>query len=132
MHPTNKVEIKKPCHENWDAMTLNDKGRFCEVCQLTVVDFTTKTPEEISLLLKSSSSEHQCGNFNSWDVKSENKLDKLLWKLNTKGFRYVALFILGIMVLVGCRTRRTSGAYTWSSQSPRTSDELFIKNDSIQ
>ena len=131
MRSINQVEIKKPCHENWDAMTLNDKGRFCKVCQLTVIDFTTKTPEEISLLLKSSSSEHQCGNFNSWDVTSENKLDKLLWKLNTKGFRYATLFIIGVMVLVGCRTRYTKGMHAYP-KSLRKLDQVQQTKDSIK
>lgn len=132
MKSIRQVEIKKPCHENWEAMKPNEKGRFCNNCQTTVIDFTTKTPEEISIFLKQNSNQSICGNYNSWNVKSNNKLDNLIWKLNTKGFRYAALFIIGLMVLIGCRTRRTLGAISWDSQSPRTLDEMEISKDSIK
>jgi hypothetical protein len=132
MKSIRQVEIKKPCYENWEAMKPDEKGRFCDSCQTTVIDFTTKTPEEISIFLNQNSNQPICGNYNSWNVKSNNKLDNLIWKLNTKGFRYAALFIIGLMVLIGCRTRRTLGAIAGASQSPRTLDEIEVSKDSIK
>ncbi len=43
----NPIIIPKPCHENWDAMTPNEQGRFCNTCAKTVVDATALTNEEI-------------------------------------------------------------------------------------
>jgi len=128
-----QVEIKKPCHENWEAMIPNEKGRFCDSCQTTVIDFTTKTPEEILSILSATSNQHTCGHFNRWDVKTDNKIDNLIWKLSTKGFRYVALLVVSVLILFGCRTRkgRTQGPPTYG-QSPRTLDEIEISKDSIK
>lgn len=42
-----KLNIPKPCHENWDAMTPKEKGRFCKVCSKTVRDFTNSSDEEL-------------------------------------------------------------------------------------
>ena len=42
-----KLELTNPCHENWDAMTASEQGRYCGSCQKTVVDFTTMTDREI-------------------------------------------------------------------------------------
>ena len=37
------LSIPTPCHEDWDKMTPNERGRFCSNCQKTVVDFTKWT-----------------------------------------------------------------------------------------
>lgn len=42
-----KLIIRKPCHENWNAMTPVEKGRFCLVCSKTVKDFTKLSDDEI-------------------------------------------------------------------------------------
>ena len=41
------LSIPKPCHENWDTMLPNEKGRHCFSCQKTVVDFTKMTDTQI-------------------------------------------------------------------------------------
>ncbi|GAA5083016.1 hypothetical protein GCM10023210_01040 [Chryseobacterium ginsengisoli] len=58
-----KLTIPKPCHENWEAMTPEEKGRFCSVCSKTVRDFTVASDEEI-LNVFSTNSENICGKFN--------------------------------------------------------------------
>ena len=57
-----KITIPKPCHENWETMTQEQKGRFCSVCSKTVRDFTDASDEEIVQTL-SGSSENICGKF---------------------------------------------------------------------
>lgn len=47
MQEIGKFVIKEPCHEDWEKMTPQQQGRFCEVCAKCVVDLTQKTPEEI-------------------------------------------------------------------------------------
>ncbi|MCE3074758.1 hypothetical protein [Chryseobacterium gwangjuense] len=57
-----KITIPTPCHENWEAMTPEEKGRFCSVCSKTVRDFTVSSDEEIMEVF-SNSTEEICGNF---------------------------------------------------------------------
>lgn len=42
-----KFTIGTPCHENWNAMSQADKGRFCDVCAKCVVDLTGKSQRQI-------------------------------------------------------------------------------------
>lgn len=58
--PVLAVQILKPCHESWEAMTPTAAGRHCAACQKTVVDFTWKTDAEILAILASASGE-TCG-----------------------------------------------------------------------
>lgn len=57
-----KININKPCPENWDMMSLAEKGRFCDVCSKNVHDFTMSSDEEmISEIFKN---KNICGKFN--------------------------------------------------------------------
>jgi hypothetical protein len=58
-----KITLPKPCHENWEEMTPQEKGRFCAVCSKTVRDFTKDSDDEILDYFSDSSSENICGNF---------------------------------------------------------------------
>lgn len=58
-----KIIIEKPCHENWEEMTPQEKGRFCSVCSKTVRDFTNNSDDEILEVLSKPSSKNICGNF---------------------------------------------------------------------
>lgn len=57
-----KITIPTPCHENWEAMTPEEKGRFCSVCSKTVRDFTVASDDEIRDIF-SNSTEDICGHF---------------------------------------------------------------------
>ncbi|MGL4595961.1 MAG: hypothetical protein ACRCYO_00440, partial [Bacteroidia bacterium] len=41
------VQIPEPCSEDWNKMTPETQGRFCDKCCKVVVDFTEKTTTEI-------------------------------------------------------------------------------------
>jgi hypothetical protein len=42
-----QLHIPTPCHENWENMHPNEKGRHCAACQKTVVDFTLMSDAEV-------------------------------------------------------------------------------------
>lgn len=58
-----EILIKKPCHENWEAMAPNEQGAFCNKCVKTVIDFSSKSLEEIKGFFAGRQEEKICGRF---------------------------------------------------------------------
>lgn len=56
-----RLRLPKPCHENWETMSPDEKGKFCSVCSRTVEDFTGFSDEE--LVRSFSSDKNVCGRF---------------------------------------------------------------------
>lgn len=58
-----KIHIPDPCFEDWDKMTSNEQGSFCQVCSKTVVDFSEKSENEIQSFLLGNMDKKVCGRF---------------------------------------------------------------------
>jgi hypothetical protein len=79
-----QISVPIPCHEDWQTMLPEEKGRFCLSCQKTVIDFSTMTDTEILKHIVDSS-KNLCGNF------SPDQLDRQITELPQRKrnvFRY--------------------------------------------
>lgn len=112
-----KITIPKPCHENWEAMTPNEQGRFCSVCSKTVKDFTNASDDEM-IRAFSDSSGNICGNFR------ESQLNREL------GYSYInslfTKFAVGFMLTAGGFVSLQGQHYSGDTLKERT-DGLIIK-----
>ena len=70
-----KISIPEPCSEKWDEMTPNEKGRHCDSCSKTVVDFRSKTDKEIQNYF--TNHKNVCGRFNNWQLDRDLATPKI-------------------------------------------------------
>lgn len=137
-----KFSIPKPCHEDWDKMTPNDKGRFCDSCVKTVVDFTKKSTTEIQDFLIENKNQNICGHFQT------KQLDTITIEIPNAIFNqqlsFRKLFIVAAFFAMG--TTLFSCKYSDGKQQKienvividtiqkkveKTIDSLQINNDSL-
>lgn len=101
METKTSLRIEKPCHENWNNMLPEEQGKFCMKCAKTVMDFTTKTKDEIVDFFKQRNFETAC-------VRTRNELlDPLQAQLRLKQrlarFAYLLYLAFG-SILFSCNT----------------------------
>lgn len=101
-----KVTIPKPCHENWAAMTPDEKGRFCQVCSKSVRDFTRSSDFEIMQDLSGNSD--ICGNFRA------DQLDRNLSHsfINSLFAKFAVGFVLTSGGIVSAQTQHKVNPHT--------------------
>lgn len=106
-----KITIPTPCHENWQNMTPNEKGRFCSVCSKTVRDFTDSSDEEIVAVFFNATERSTCGNFN----ESQLNRDLQYSFINSLFTKFAVGFIL-----------TTGGFVSLYSQNSMKNDSLKV------
>lgn len=94
-----KIAIPKPCHENWLEMTPNEKGRFCQSCSKTVVDFTNMKTNEIQEFVHNNKQQRICGHI------KQNQLDAINLQISDTIFEqklsFHKLFLLALLLAMG-------------------------------
>lgn len=103
-----KIEINKPCHENWDAMTPNERGAFCAVCSKNVIDFSKQSLDEIKNFFSSfPKSNKVCGRFKEsqlQELSCEHFVNQFLgWKLMNK-MAVVFFLVFGLSLFGNAQT----------------------------
>lgn len=98
-----QITIPKPCHEDRNKMTPNEKGSFCSKCAKTVIDFTQKTNEEIKDFLTEQSGKKVCGRFMNHQLDQPLKSIDIFIPLYLlpKKLSFNKAFVLAIFISFG-------------------------------
>jgi len=94
------IGINTPCSENWNEMSANEKGAFCQKCASQVHDFTKKTNEEIKQTLRSLIGQKVCGRITPNQEETLN-LEFEAWANNSKKHTFQNLLFFSILVVFG-------------------------------
>lgn len=114
------ISIPKPCHENWEAMTPEDKGRFCSVCTKTVFDFTKASDKEIIEHLNKD--KNTCGRFVS------SQLNRDLIVQNEKS----SYWIIATATLFSFLGIGSQSAYSQVKQDTIQTDKKDLNQDAVK
>lgn len=145
------IQIPNPCSENWEIMSLREKGRFCEVCSKCVIDFTQKQQEEINQIFIENKNTSICGRFYSHQLfdNKANKTDRIKNRFFTyipsyfQNNRIILTVFSLILFLTGCSKQKeesctTTGIVfediemdTLKNKNFEMGEPVLIDNDSV-
>jgi hypothetical protein len=92
------ISIPEPCHEDWNKMTPKDKGRFCDSCSKTVIDFTKMNSNEIQNFITQNQEQRICGHFKQTQLESIH-LHVPIQTFASRSFH--KLFLLALLITMG-------------------------------
>ena len=93
------ISIPKPCHEDWNTMSPKEKGRFCDSCAKTVIDFTKMDSFEIQDFISKNKNNRICGHFKQIQLDSINLHIPSKFLEQKKSFH--KLFLLALLIAMG-------------------------------
>jgi len=120
-----KINIPKPCHEDWNQMTPDDTGRFCGSCVKSVVDFTGMKSSEIQDYFKKHQGEKVCGRFRNEQVNDKFDLQIPQSILEVR-MPFSKAFLLTLFVVMG------STLFSCKNQDDATLGEVLIVKDTVE
>ena len=121
MKKTFQLEIKSPCHENFDKMIPNSNGSFCSSCVKNVIDLSTKSDVEISKFMSKVKDKNSiCVRLNSSQL--ETNFDVLESPKNYN-FKYAVAVAASVLL--------TSSLIAQKKQVPKDTIETTRKQNKI-
>lgn len=94
------VRIPEPCHEDWNSMQPDEKGKFCNSCGKAVFDFSTKTDQEIKHILLEYKDQKVCGHFKKSQVDRPLNIKVNLNDL-PKNICFSKAFVIAVFLVFG-------------------------------
>jgi hypothetical protein len=126
-----QISIPTPCHENWDAMTPADKGRFCASCQKTVYDFTSSSDREIASILKNTN--NACGRFRATQLDRDLVIPKeksTLWMAASAAV--VSFLTIGIQESMAQQSASTAQIASQKTKKKKKSTTFLLPEIQIK
>lgn len=128
-----KLEIKEPCHEDWNKMKIGVISRHCDVCEKSVMDFTKMNRAEIITYILSNPNDQVCGRLNrdQFDFHHED-IPILIQTLKmTKPSNSFLILALVCLSLTACAQESPTGNIVTPPPIEHTLGEIAMPPDTI-
>ena len=93
--------INNPCHESWERMNPEEKGRHCGQCCKVVVDFTEMSNDAIATYLQQRTQEKVCGRFKA-DQVAQLPAKRIRFSFQIQRFAAAVLLAFGSFLFASC------------------------------
>jgi lipoprotein-anchoring transpeptidase ErfK/SrfK len=103
------LEIKTPCHENFNNMIPNANGSFCNSCAKNVIDLSTKTNLEVAQFIAKSKDKNICARLNVSQLEQTFEFET---HPKNHNFKYAVAVAASILL--------TSNVVAQENQAPKT------------
>jgi hypothetical protein len=90
------IEIPEPCHEDWQDMTPQEKGRFCDKCCKVVVDFTNMATDKVIEFIQERKNDRVCGRF-----RPDQIVVPVAQKINRQYANRMKIFLAALVLVFG-------------------------------
>jgi hypothetical protein len=107
MNQQGRIEIPKPCHENWADMSQQEQGRHCDVCCKVVIDFTAMPTEKVIEIIAQKKSEKICGRFRN-DQLHVNRAEVKSPRNRYRVFMAALYFVFGGLLFTSCNSHKNT------------------------
>lgn len=81
-----QISIPQPCYEDWNNMTPQQQGRFCDNCQKCVVDFMRFTDVQLYRFIAEHNGQEICGRLKPWQLNRKVALPQKQYSILYKWF----------------------------------------------
>lgn len=90
-----RLAVHEPCHEDWNLMSVEEKGRHCQSCNKVVVDFTGMTDAEIVAHFTTYKG-NTCGRFRTEQLERDIRLGGV--PRTIRPIKYLAVSLLAFQL----------------------------------
>jgi hypothetical protein len=101
-------------------MAPNEQGRHCLQCCKTVVDFTSKEPEEIMGYLKEHSSQNVCGRFMPAQLNTPIATEEITIHIFNSSLSYCKKIAAFILITFGIVVSTSNKSFSQTIKTPTT------------
>jgi lipoprotein-anchoring transpeptidase ErfK/SrfK len=124
------LEIKSPCHENFNNMTPNANGSFCSSCAKNVIDLSSKTNSEVAQIIAKSKDKNICARLNVSQLEQTFEYET---HPKNNNFKYAVAVAASILLTSNIVAQESQAPKTEQAQSPKrvTMGKMIVQQTKV-
>lgn len=119
---TIQLSVPQPCTQNWEKMSVTDKGRFCGSCNKSVIDFTNYSDQQLAAFFERNAA-NVCGKFRMDQLHKPLHTLQQVPKLSIPPFLISAVLAIGLGNGAYANEKPVTPTYIHAKQNPAKEEQ---------